>query len=64
MADSLLGPNRRNLITVGVVGALLVAAYLLVPHWSTRYGAWLVVFTIWMVWFVFTFVQWLSTADF
>lgn len=64
MADTLLGPNRRNVVTLGVVTVLLVAAYILVPHWSTTYGVWLVVFTIWMVWFVATFVQWLSNADF
>jgi hypothetical protein len=64
MVHSLLGPNRRNLVTIGVIGVLLVSAYFLVPHWSTKYGAWLVIFTIWMVWFVATFVQWLSTSDF
>ena len=64
MAESLLGPNRRNLAALGVTTVLLVVAYFLVPHWSTRYGAWLVVFTIYMVWFVATFVQWFANADF
>ena len=64
MTDGLLGPNRRNLATLAVVTVLLVVAYVLVPHWSTRYGAWLVVFTIYMVWFVATFVQWFANADF
>lgn len=64
MTDSLLGPNRRNLVTIGVVGVLLLVAYFVVPNWATQYGAWLVIFTIWMVWFVATFVQWLSTTEF
>ena len=64
MTDTLFGPNRRNLTALGVVTALLVVAYFVVPHWSTRYGAWLVVFTIYMVWFVATFVQWFANADF
>ena len=64
MTDGLFGPNRRNLVALGAVTALLVVAYVLVPHWSTQYGAWLVVFTIYMVWFVATFVQWFANADF
>jgi hypothetical protein len=36
----------------------------LVPHPVARYGAWLVVFTIWMVWFVAAAVEWISKADF
>lgn len=60
----LLGANRRNLLTLAAIGLLLVFAYVFVPHWSTRYGVWLVIFTIWMVWFVVTIVQWLMHADF
>lgn len=66
MADrfDLLGPNPRNGIALGAVGVLLAVAFFGDPHWTTRYGAYLTAFTVWMVWFVFTFVQWLSEADF
>ena len=43
---------------------VLVGAYMFVSHPVVRYGAWLVVFTIWMLWFVLAAVQWLSMADF
>jgi uncharacterized membrane protein (DUF4010 family) len=56
--------RRRDLSALGIVTALLAVVYLLVPHPVAQYGAWLVVFTIWMVWFVFTFVEWLSNADY
>lgn len=64
MSAGLLGPNKRNLFTIVTVGLLLVTAYVAIPHWSTTYGSWLVVFTIWMVWFVVTFVHWFQKADF
>ena len=60
----ILGPNRRNLAALAVVGTVLVGAYTFVSHPVVRYGAWLVVFTIWMLWFVLAGVQWLSMADF
>ena len=50
-------PTRYNVaIAVTVVG-LLVVAYVLVPHPYVQYGAWLVIFTIWMVWFVYVGVD-------
>lgn len=60
----LLGPNRRNGLTIAAIVLLFSAAYGPLSHWSTRYGALLIVFTIWMVWFVVTAVQWLAEADF
>ncbi|WP_049898611.1 hypothetical protein [Halococcus agarilyticus] len=60
----ILGPNRRNLAALAAVGTVLVGAYTLVSDPVVRYGAWLVVFTIWMLWFVLAAVQWLSMADF
>jgi len=60
----LLGPSPRNLGVLGVLVALLFVATVLVPHWSTQYGAALAAFTLWMAWFVATFVRWLSEADF
>jgi hypothetical protein len=52
------------------VAALLVAgAAVWVTHTATsspglRYGSYLVVFTIWMLWFVLTTVEWIRRADF
>jgi hypothetical protein len=37
---------------VGVT-ALLLVAYVLAPGRMIQYGAWLVIFTIWMAWFVY-----------
>jgi len=54
----------RNAAALGAVTGLLVLVYVVVPHPIAQYGAWLVVFTIWMVWFVETFVEWLSNADY
>jgi len=46
------GPTRRNLAVFAVAVLLLAVTHLVVPHWSTRYGAYLVVFSLWMIWFV------------
>ena len=50
-------PTRYNVATAVTVVGLLVAAYVLVPHPYVQYGAWLVIFTIWMVWFVYVGVN-------
>ncbi|MFB6219291.1 MAG: hypothetical protein ABEH77_09005 [Halobacteriaceae archaeon] len=60
----LLGPSPRNLGALGAVAALAFVATVLVPHWSTQYGAALTAFVLWMAWFVATFVRWLDDADF
>ena len=56
-------PNRRNVATAGVVVGLLVVAYVIVPHRLVQYGAWLVIFTIWMVWFVYAGVDYVYGID-
>ncbi|WP_235853624.1 hypothetical protein [Halosimplex salinum] len=56
LAD-VFAPTRYNVATAVVVAALLVVAYVLVPHPYVQYGAWLVIFTIWMVWFVYVGVD-------
>jgi len=48
------GPNHRNLAVFGLVVAILFVSHVVVPHWSTRYAAYLIVFSIWMAWFVQT----------
>jgi hypothetical protein len=63
-ARELLDFSARNVAAVSAVAVLVLAATVLVPHWSTRYGAGLAVFTVWMTWFVVTFVRWLADADF
>jgi hypothetical protein len=60
----ILGPNRRNLVALAAAVAVLVSAYVFVSHPVVEYGAWLVVFTIWMLWFVLAAVEWLSQAYF
>lgn len=46
-------------------GALivLIVAYVVVPHRVVQYGAWLVVFTIWMAWFVYFVTKWLYGVE-
>ena len=51
-------------LALALVAALLLVAYVLLPHWSTQYGAWLAVFAIWMWWFVSVARRWLADADF
>ena len=53
------GPTRRNVAFLAVVTGLLLLSHVVVPHWSTRYGAYLLVFSIWMGWFVWTLAEWL-----
>jgi len=50
-------PTRYNVATAVAVLALLFIAYVIVPHPYVQYGAWLVIFTIWMVWFVYVGVD-------
>lgn len=51
---SAFGPNRRNLAVAGFLVAVLAFTHLVVPHWSTRYASYLLVFSVWMAWFVHT----------
>ena len=50
-------PNRRNVATGVSVAGLLVFAYVVYPDRYVQYGAWLVIFTVWMVWFVYAGVD-------
>jgi hypothetical protein len=45
------GVRGTALIALAVV-ALLVVTHVVVPHWSTRYAAYLIAFTVWMAWFI------------
>jgi hypothetical protein len=58
-----LGFNQRNIIAFVAVTILLIGTYVLVPRPVTQYGAWLVIFTIWMVWFISVIIEWLSDGD-
>jgi hypothetical protein len=60
----ILTVNRRNVAALTMVTALLAGAYFVYPHPIVQYGTWLVIFTIWMSWFVFTGIKWLAQADF
>ncbi|WP_247006365.1 hypothetical protein [Halorientalis litorea] len=53
----------RDLVATAAVTGVLVGAYLVVPHPVVQYGAWLVVFAVWMAWFVLAGVEWLSNPD-
>jgi lipopolysaccharide export LptBFGC system permease protein LptF len=56
-------PKRRDIAAAGTVVALLVVAYVVVPHRLVQYGAWLVIFTIWMAWFVNAGVEYVYGED-
>lgn len=58
-----LGDWRRHAAAVAVAAAALGAAAL-VGSRVAFYGAALVVFTVWMVWFVLTAIEWVRRADF
>lgn len=57
------GPTRRNLAVFAVAVLLLAVTHLVVPHWSTRYAAYLVVFSLWMAWFVQRVVELIDDED-
>jgi hypothetical protein len=62
--------GRWRLVTLaGVAGltaafAILGASYLASSDPVVRYGAWLLVFSIWMAWFVYAAREWVAQADF
>jgi hypothetical protein len=56
LAD-VFAPTRYNAAAAVSAAALLFVAYVLVPHPYVQYGAWLVIFTVWMVWFVYVGVD-------
>jgi hypothetical protein len=54
---------RRHLLAAGVVAAGFGAAAALDSP-VVRYGAVLLAFAVWMLWFVLTAVEWIRHADF
>lgn len=61
--NGVLDPDRRNLAALGIVAVALVVVSVLAPSPGIRYGAWLAIFTVWMIWFVLAVVGWLRNAD-
>lgn len=55
--------TRWNLLAFAVVAGALLVGYVFLPHWSTRYGAYLVAFAVWMIWFVATGVRVVENLD-
>ncbi|WP_336336077.1 hypothetical protein [Haloarcula brevis] len=51
--------DRWDAAAAASVAASLVTAYVLVPDPTVQYGAWLVVFCVWMAWFVSFGARWL-----
>jgi hypothetical protein len=56
--------HRWTAAALAAVGGLFAVSYVLLPHWSTQYGAWLAIFSIWMVWFTVAARRWIDDADF
>lgn len=56
--------DYHTLTALVAVAALLVFAYVYYPHPLVQYGAWLVVFSVWMAWFVSKAAEWVSNAEF
>lgn len=62
LIEALRDWRRNTAALLGVVGILAVAA--LVGTKIAYYTAALIVFSIWMVWFVLTGIEWIKRADF
>lgn len=52
--------DRHTLLSAVLVGGLLAGLSLGRVRPVLAYGAWLVAFSVWMLWFVVTAVEWLS----
>lgn len=52
-------PGLLDYAAVLSAAAVLVFAYVIYPNTIVQYGAWLVVFTIWMAWFVYYGTKWM-----
>ena len=55
--------HRWHVATLAGVVSLLVVAYGIVPHRLVQYGAWLVIFTVWMAWFIYTGVDYIYGVE-
>ena len=53
------GVRGTALAVFGVLG-LLAVTHSVVDHWSARYAAYLITFTVWMAWFVLTGVNFIG----
>lgn len=54
---------RRHALAIALVGIAGVLA-MLVGTREAYYGAALIAFSVWMVWFVLTAIEWVKRADF
>ena len=64
MSQRFLPPRRWTIGALVGVGLVVAIGFIVAPHWSTRYGAGLIAFSIWMVWFVVVARRWIDDADF
>jgi homoserine trans-succinylase len=63
LLDDVFEPNRRNVLTAAGVAGLLFVAYVVYPTRILQYGVRLVIFTVWMVWFVYAGVEYVYGID-
>lgn len=54
---------RRHALALAVIGVAGVAAVLIGSR-EAVYAAGLIAFSVWMVWFVMTAIEWVKRADF
>jgi hypothetical protein len=54
----------RHAVALAIAVGVVAVTHVGVSSPSLRYGAYLVVFCVWMAWFVATTVDWISRADF
>ncbi len=64
-----VSPRWRLVTLAGVTGLIAALAILGASYFGTsdpvvQYGAWLLVFSIWMAWFVYAAREWVAQADF
>lgn len=58
--DIFPGGVRGTVLIILAMSFMLGFTHVLVPHWSTRYGSYLVAFTVWMIWFVLAGVNFIG----
>ncbi|WP_435319888.1 hypothetical protein [Haloarchaeobius sp. TZWSO28] len=63
MSDAVRAAVRKTFPGLVVTLLVLLAGQVFDLHWSIGYGAGLVAFTLWMVWFVVTFVRWFEWGE-
>lgn len=63
MIKKLLRVYKWNVVTISMVLLLFLVTYFLVPDPLLRFGSYLVLFTLWMVWFVMTSVKYLGRRE-